>query len=210
MKTVVWTVSILSLLFLASAMAQDGLPNLTGKWVLNEKMSDDFAAVMKEAKSGGSEMPQGGGRGGGGKGGGGRGGGMGGGGKGGGGSRGDSEERQAKAQERMDRALKEYSHLEIYHAGIELNVTNGLDISHLLYTDGNEMTIWTQRGEAKATATWREDILVVEWKTRQDTVSRIREYTLGSEGRILTMIESLQLPGQDKSIEMTMVYELEE
>lgn len=205
MKAVVWTFAILSLLFLAPAMAQDSLPDLTGKWVLNEKMSDDFAAVMKEAKSGGSEMPQGGGRRGGGKGGGGRSGG-----RGGGGNQGDNEERQAQDQERMERALKEYSYLEIFHDGIELNVTNGLDISRLLYTDGSEMTIWTQRGEAKAKATWRKDILVVEWITRQDTVSRIREYTLGPEGRTLTMNESLQLPGQDKSIEITMVYELEE
>ena len=51
--------------------------------------------------------------------------------------------RQVKAQQRLIRIQEEYARLEIYHDGIELNVTNGLDISRLLFTDGRRMNIWT-------------------------------------------------------------------
>lgn len=210
MKSVVWIIAILALLFLSPARAQDEPPNLTGKWVLNKKMSDDFAEVMKEAKGGGQERPEGGGGRGGGKGGG--GGGRGGGGRGGGGRGGNGDQnpdRQTQDQERLNRALEEYSRLEIFHDGIELNVTNGLDITRLLYTDGREMSIWTQRGEAKATATWQDQMLMVEWKSDQDKLSRLRKYTLSDEGQKLTLLETLHPPGQDKAIDITMVYDLE-
>lgn len=215
MKSVVWISAILALLFLSPAHAQDDPPNLTGKWILNQKLSDDFAEVMKEAGGGGQERPQGGGGrgGGGGKGGGGRGGGGRGGGGRGGGSRGGGDDqnadRQTQDQERLNRALEEYSRLEIFHDGIELNVTNGLDITRLLYTDGREMTIWTQRGEAKATATWQDQMLMVTWKSGQESLSRVRKYTLSDEGQKLTLLETMHPPGQDQTIEITMVYDLD-
>ncbi len=200
---------ITPLLFLSAAQAQDDPPNLTGNWVLNEKESDDFAEVMREAM-GGSQGRGGGGMQGGGKGGG-RGGGRGGGGGGGrGGGMGDSEQdpgKAAKTQQRLTRAREEYSRLEIFHDGIELNVTNGLDITRLLFTDGRQMNIWTQQGEAKATATWQKQTLIVEWKTRQDTMNRIRYYTLSDGGQQLTMTESRRLPGKDKPVKITMVYD---
>jgi len=200
---------ITPLLFLSAAQAQDDSPNLTGNWVLNEKESDDFAEVMREAM-GGSQGRGGGGMQGGGKGGG-RGGGRGGGGGGGrGGGMGDSEQdpgKAAKTQQRLTRAREEYSRLEIFHDGIELNVTNGLDITRLLFTDGRQMNIWTQQGEAKATATWQKQTLIVEWKTRQDTMNRIRYYTLSDGGQQLTMTESRRLPGKDKPVKITMVYD---
>jgi hypothetical protein len=202
--------------------SQVRLPNFSGHWVLNIKESDDFAEVMREAmgggqsgRGGGMEGGRGGGMGGGhggGKGGG--GGGRGGGKGGGGGGRGSSDssgdqERQIKAQQKLARAQVEYSRLDIFHDGIELNVTNGLDISRLLFTDGRQMNIWTQRGEATATASWQERTLVVSWKTSQDTMSRIRYYTLSEGGQQLTMTESRRFPGQDKTVKITMVYNLE-
>ena len=190
--------------------SQVRLPNFSGHWVLNIKESDDFAEVMREAmggeqggRSGGMEGSSGGGMGGG------RGGGKGGGGGGrGSGSSGD-QEHQVKAQQKLARAQEEYSRLEIFHDGVELNVTNGLDISRLLFTDGRQMNIWTQQGEATATASWQERTLVVAWKTSQDTMSRIRYYTLSEGGQQLTMTESRRFPGQDKTVKITMVYDLQ-
>jgi hypothetical protein len=213
-----------SLLFVSSAWAQDNAvsdtlaidispdaqPNLTGNWVLNVKASDDMAAIMREAMGGGQSMGGGGmgGKGGGGGGGGGRGGG---GGKGGGsGNSGDDAARQAKAQQRLIRFQEEYSRMEIFHDGIELNVTNGLDISRLLFTDGRKMHIWTQQGEANATAHWKGRTLIVEWKTGQNTMSRIRNYTVSETGYQMIMTETRRLPGQDKTVKIRMVYDLGE
>ena len=194
---------------LAIDISHDAQPNLTGTWILNEKASDDMAAVMREA------MGEGPGIGGGGKGGsGGHGGGRGsgrGGGKGGGMSNsGDDPARQVKAQQRLARFQEEYSRMEIFHDGIELNVTNGLDISRLLFTDGRRMNIWTQQGEANATAHWQGRTLIVEWKTSQDTMSRIRNYTVSETGYQMIMTETRRLPGQDKTVKIRMVYDLEE
>ena len=98
--------------------------------------------------------------------------------------------------------------MEIFHDGIELNVTNGLDISRLLFTDGRRMNIWTQQGEANATAHWQDRTLVMEWKTRQDTMSRIRHYTVSETGFQLVMTETRRLPGHDKTVKIRMVYDL--
>ena len=184
-------------------------PNLTGNWILNEKASDDMAAVMQEAMGGGQSMGGGGKDGGGGRGGG-RGGGHGGGKDAGTGNSGDDQARQAKAQQRLIRIQEEYSRMEVFHDGIELNVTNGLDISRLLFTDGRSMNIWTQQGEANATAHWQGRTLIVEWKTSQDTMSRIRHYTVSETGFQLIMTETRLLPGQDKTVKIRMVYDLGE
>ena len=215
MKSVAWTawyILILSLLFLAEAKAQDTPPNLTGTWVLNEKESDDFPEVLQQTSGsgqGGLDSGMGKGRGGGGRGGGRRGdGGQGGGIDKGGGSSSGHQDRQVRAQQKLARVQEEYSHLEIFHDGIELNVTNGLDISRLLFTDGRQMNIWTQQGEASATASWQDRTLVVSWKTSQDTMSRIRYYNLAEGGQQLTLTENRRLPGQAKTVEIELVYDL--
>jgi len=69
------------------------------------------------------------------------------------------------------------------------------------------MNIWTQNGEARATATWQEQTLVVQWKTSQDTMSRIRRYTISEGGQRLTVKEKRRLPGHDRYVDITMVYD---
>lgn len=217
MKSFGWIILILSLLVAVSCLAQDDPPNLTGNWILNAGESDDLGAVMR-AGGGGGERPaggQGGGPGGGGGGGGrggGQGGGPGGGGHGGGkggGNQGQNEDRQAQAEERRAQQQEEYSRLEIFQDGIELNVTNGLDITRLLFTDGREMTIFTQQGEARAAASWEDNTLVVHWTTGGDQRARTRIYTLSEDGRKLNMTEERHLPGQDKTVKIRMVYDLQ-
>ncbi len=200
----------------------DSSPNLTGYWTINEKLSDDLQQVMMKAMGGGRGGGKGGGGGhggggggmggggrGGGMGGGGRGGGMGGGGRGGGmsGGGGDSSANNPQAQKRAEEMKQQYSRLEIFQDGDELNVTNGLDITRLLYTDGRTNTIWTQRGEAAATAIWEGSTLVIRWKTRQETLARVRYYSLDEEKKRLTVSEEIQIPNKDEVVKIRMVYD---
>jgi hypothetical protein len=197
-----------SLLAAAEEAAQDPAPNFTGNWALNKKRSDPIQPARPQGgKSGGGKSGRGmsgsGGRGGGGRSGG--GGGMSGGGGHGGG--GDAQQPSAQDQQKAMRLENELSRLEIFQEGIEMNVTNGLDISRLLFTDNRTMTIWTQRGEAKANAHWEGPTLIVQWKSGQDTMSRVRRYTLSESGFRLTVTEKRRLPGGDKYREMTLVYD---
>ena len=102
---------------------------------------------------------------------------------------------------------QEYSHLDIFHDGIELNVTNGMDISRFMYTDGRENTIFTQFGQATAKANWHGHSLDVEWKTRQDTTARVRHYQLSEDGQQLYVSEERNIPGQDKPVDIRLVYD---
>jgi len=192
-----------------SATAQtpeDSMPNFSGKWTLNKKLSDPIQPPQGKGGHGGGMS--GGSMIGGGRGGGGRGGGMGGMGGGGGGRRGGGNQQQSvQNQQRIARLQQELSRLEIFHDGVELDVTNGLDITRLIYTDGRTMNIWTQRGEANATANWEGPTLIVQWKTRQDTMSRIRRYTIDEGTNRLTVTEKRRQPGGDKYQEMVLVYD---
>ncbi len=196
-----------SVLAAAEEATTDTGPNFTGNWVLNKKMSDPIQPARPQGgKSGGGGGGGGGGRGGGGGGGrGGGGGGMsGGGGHGGGGG---GQQPSVQDQQKIMRLEKELSRMEIFHDGIEMNVTNGLDISRLIFTDNRTMTIWTQRGEAKANAHWEGATLIVQWKTGQDTMSRIRRYTLSDSGFRITVTEKRRQPNSDKYRELTLVYD---
>ncbi len=212
---------LLALLFMLLttplSLAQDNIqqhPNFTGNWALNISLSDNIQQVMMKAMGGGRPGgSQGGGKGGG-KGGGRRGGGMGGGGGGRGGSMGGrpgggSTGPNPQAQKRAEEMKVQYSHLEIFQEGVELNVTNGLDITHLLHTDGRTENIWTQRGEASATANWEDQLLVIRWKTRQDTMGRTRYYELDEDGTRLTVREEIRIPNSKDLVNVRLVYDLQ-
>jgi len=175
--------------------------NFTGQWILNTKLSDPIQPARPEGgRQQGGMSGGGGGRGGGGRGG------------GGGGGRGShaggsGQQPSVQDQQRAVRMQQELSRLEIFQDGIELNVTNGMDISRLLYTDGRTMNIWTQRGEAQAIATWEDRTLTVQWKTRTETMSRLRRYSLSDNGLQLTVTEKRRLPKGDKYREMTLIYD---
>ena len=200
--------------------AVDEAPDFNGQWVLNKQQSQDFAAIMRQemggmrgGKSGG--MSGGGGRGGGG--GGGRGGGGGGGGgRGGGGMGGQqpggSDENMAKMRERALRMQQEYSRLEIFNDGPELNLTNGLNISQLHFTDGRETSIWTERGEMKARTRWEGNSLRIQTtgtSERQKAPGRTRTFSLSEDGSQLILIEERTLPKKKDPITIRMVYDRE-
>lgn len=186
-------------------------PDLSGTWQLNTAKSDDPAQVMRKAMGGDrpqGERPGGGGgmRGGGGMAGG-RGGGRGGMGGGdqmgsGGGGR-DSQDMAKRGEEARQRNAR----LEIFLEGVELNVTDGLDITRLLHTDGRQDKIWTERGEVEATARWEGPALTVRWAGPRDKTGTVRRYELSEDGATLTVTDERPLPGQDKTVKIRMVYD---
>ena len=95
-------------------LAQDSLPDLSGKWVLNELLSTDLGAALKQAmgqsRGGGGRGEVGGGMSGG------RGGGMGGEGKGGGRGKGGgpSAGSTEEAQKHLEQIQLEHARLEIF------------------------------------------------------------------------------------------------
>jgi hypothetical protein len=173
-------------------------PDFTGVWTLSVESQAQLQAPRTEGAR------PGGGRGGersGGKGGGGRGGGRR------GGSRPEAEHGPtAQDSPRRAQILQELSRLEIFHDGVELNVTNGLDISRLLYTDGRTLTIWTQQGETTATANWQDQTLVVRWGSPRGSSERLRRYVLSPDGHQLTVTEERGASEGGKSQEMKLVY----
>ena len=203
---------------------EPGTVDLTGQWVLNEKLSEQPTPPQRPERrqgGGGQGGGPGGGMGGGPGGGmgggpgGGMGGGMGGGrggGRGGGMSRGggqddDSDSRQQQIARQMEELKKAKSSLEIYQEGLELNITDGLDITQLFYTDNRKTTIWTPRGEATATAHWEDAALLIEVQGQRDPGASVRTMQLNEDGSRLIVTESRPLPGQKKNMQIKLVYD---
>lgn len=200
------------------AQAQDqASPNLTGSWQMNQAKSDDIAAIMRKTMGGGrgpGEVPGGNmGRrdqiGGGMDGGRGRGRGMN------PGSQDDSPElgkdrdgqNSDEGMKRAEQIRQENAHLEIFQDGAELNITNGLDISQLLRTDGSPVTIWTERGEAQATALWEGPTLVVSFEMEKDRPRLVRRFHISEDGQTLTVTEERPLPGKEGKALLRLVYD---
>lgn len=207
---------IAAFLFLAAAaiptlaQAEGSTPpgDLTGQWVLNQSQSTDLAATTRQGMSGRS-----GGRGGqgGGMGRGGMGGGMGRGGRGGppgGGGRGSQGEGpSSQAQKHLEEMQKQIARLDIYQEGDELNLTNGLDITQLIYTDGRIHKIWTQRGEVEATSHWDEGVLVLSIQNPRHPEPHVRRFALSEDGSQLTVSEERPVPGQENPVTFKLVYD---
>jgi len=181
-------------------------PDLSGVWILDEKASDDPAAVMRRnwERTGGQRGGMGGpggmqGRGGGM---GGRQGGMQddpeGGGRGGPGG-GPGQDRDRTMQRRIAR-------LEIFSDGPEFDVTDGLDITRVLHTDGRTETVWTERGEQQATAAWQDGVLEVRWQGRGGP-GRTTRFSLEGDGKQLVVLEQVQMPGSDEEVTLRLVYD---
>lgn len=182
----------------------------SGAWVLNPQASDDIGAAFGKSRGDRPEGPPGGM-------GGGRGGrqGMGGGGRPGGGRMmdedrpvdpaGGEEGGNPDTQARL-RLQKEASRLDIFTDGTELNITNGLDVSRLLFCDGRETTIWTEFGEIRAGASWEDGTFREWWKPGRGP-GRTVTYRLAPDGNRLTVTEERNLPGNQGTVQLTLVYD---
>ena len=197
------TLSIL--LFLISggpASAQDPTPgDLSGQWVLDQSRSTDLTPPTPEAgrRGGGGRGGMSGGMGGGGRG-------MGGGPSGGRQRPQGNSDRSAEAQKRHEEMIQKISSLEIFQEGPELNLTDGLDITQLIYTDGRKHSIWTQAGEVQADARWEGPVLVLQLQGLRDKTPQVRRFQLSEDGQELTVTETRRFGGQDSETQIRLVY----
>jgi hypothetical protein len=207
MKTI-WTVAIFyfaAVAIPAISLAEDAsLPDLSGKWTLNASQSTDLDSAMGQGRGGrGEGMGRGGPGGGMGRGG--RGGPPGGGGPGGRG--GQDEARNSQVDSRREEMKKQIASLEIFQEGDELNLTNGLDITQLIYTDGRTHKIWTQHGEAEASSHWEDRALVLSIQNDRAPEPRVRRFTLSEDGNQLIISEQRPVPGQENPVTINLVYD---
>jgi hypothetical protein len=180
-------------------------PDFSGSWQLDPKASDDPAMIP-----GGGERGQGGPGSGGGRG---------------PGSRGrgptadpnqgtmpgegfdgsDAPERD-RDEAAGRQSAREFGQLEIFHAGDEFDLTDGMQVSRMLTIGGQPTEVFTPRGPAKATAAWDNDALLVTESDPQGQVRRTRQFQMSSDGGTLTVREIRHRPGKDGNHTMTMVY----
>jgi hypothetical protein len=184
------------------------LPNFSGTWLLNLELSERPTAPPADRE----HLPRGGGKGshqGGRRGGqGGRAGGPGAEGRG-----ADSRPQQPAAGREPKptrNRVQEMSRLEIFHDGPELNLTDGLAVSRLLFTDGRATTIWAENGEVTTTAVWQGADLVISWQTPADGAGRVQRFALSEDGRRLTVHEQRRVPGGEEFRSVTFVYDRRE
>ncbi len=214
-KTVL--LAILVLLVLPPALAADDQPvarpsGFNGAWTLDTARSDDPAKLMPKTGSPG-ERPGGGKGGGPGMGGGaGMGGGPGMGGGGQTGSRGGSFGGEPAGKSAGAGAPPEMaggrSRLVIFHEGPEFDVTDAMDISQSVTTDGRKCERWTHRGQVFETAKVEGGAIVVR-SEGQDGMTRTTTYELNADGGELTVLMSFKPPWADKEITMRSVYKRE-
>lgn len=194
--------------FLWSPVLAADHPDLSGDWVLDREASDDPRTVLRPPRDsgmGGGGMGGGGtGRGGMGRGGMGRGG-MGRGGMGGGRPSGEMPTNRGGEDGGPAAGLaKRIGKLTIFHAGDEIDLTDGLEISRLLRTDGKPAKVWTERGQVEATASWQGESLVVNW--RGGGVDRTSRFTLSGDGSRLEVLEEIVRPGGEDKSTLKLVY----
>lgn len=210
---------ILAVALLPAALAAGDKPVATpsgfnGAWTLDVARSDDPAKLMPKSAPTGNRP--GGGKGGGpgmGGGGGGMGGGpgMGGGGGGGGqsntrsGSFGGAPTGKAAGAGAPPEMTGGRSRLVLFHEGPEFGVTDAMDISQTVTTDGRKCERWTQRGQVFETAKSESGRIVVR-SEGQDGQVRTTAYELNADGSELTVLTTFKPPWADKDVSLRSVY----
>ncbi len=180
----------------AAADKTSGLPapKLTGKWIRNDDLSDDPAAVLRQAmRSGGARRPGGGGgRGGrGGGGGGGRGRGPGGGGPGAGG---------------FGDALSAAKQLSIVQDDSTVTMVARGGASQMFRLGGEPMKRRDRRGqEIEMRAEWANGALLVT--TSGGQAGSERRYVIDYKTGQLIVTTRMSLPQSDREVEFKVVYE---
>ena len=97
------------------------------------------------------------------------------------------------------------SRLVIFHAGPEFGVTDAMDISQTVTTDGRKSERWTQRGQVFETAVVEDGKIVVH-SEGQDGQVRTTSYELNADGTELTVLMAFKPPRADKDITLRSVY----
>lgn len=184
----------------APPVAAAARPDFSGRWQLDAKASDDPAARSPAAGRG-----RGGGRPGGGPG---RGpavnpgsGRM----PGEGFDGGESAAREI-GEAAGRRAAREFGRLEIFHAGDEFDLTDGMQVSRTLRIGSEPVEVFTPRGTVRAAAAWEGASLVLTERDEAGRVRRTRRLLLGPDPNTLTVKEIRHHPGADGDRALTLVY----
>ena len=90
-----------------------------------------------------------------------------------------------------------------------MNVTNGLEITHLMHTDGRSDIIWTPQGETNVTAEWEDQKLVIRLQDKRNPEPRTRYFSLAEEGKRLIIKEMISIPKKDEMVSDQLVYDLQ-
>jgi len=111
---------------------------------------------------------------------------------------------QKRMQKNMNNLQREIARLEIFQTGHEFNVTDGMDMTRLLYTDGRDNTGWTRHGKALATAEWTGKTLKVQVHGKDKKQGQVRHYTVSEGGSKLTVLlkKSLRPGGEPRTIRL--------
>lgn len=162
--------------------------SLNGRWILNEGLSDDPAALFAQQRGGGmgGAMGRGGGRGGGGM------------------DRpsGDVPKRGGGLPPGLAEGRRS---LVIFTEAEEFVVTDANDIVRLIYLDGRENETWTPRGKVLETARVMDGAVVV---VSQDERSggRTTRYAYDPESDRLTVQLDFRPQGAEKDVTLRSVY----
>ncbi len=181
-------------------ISDDGTPvNLSGLWIIDKKASDDLKQALIPSGDRGKGSGGGMSGGGGGRGGHGRGGGMGG--NIGGGAPSGIQERMMRNMKDLE---KEISRLEIFQTEHEFNVTDGMEMTRLIFTDGRDNKVWTRQGEAIAKGDWQNNTLKIEIQSAGKKQGQVRHYTLSEDGNKLTVLfkKSMGPSGEPKTLRL--------
>jgi hypothetical protein len=199
--TVVFAVLAVGLLLIPSPTAAGEMSSvdISGRWRINDNLSDDPREVMQQKKQ---EMRASRGAGGGLEGGrGGRGGGGFGGGKfGGGGSR-----NQEEMQERFRQLEQGRRDITILQQGDDVTMIYAGGDTITVVADGKKHKRETKAGEVEVRSSWQDLALEVTIK-RYEGTEMTRLYRLSNEGR-LEVVSLIQLPRGDETIEIVTVYD---
>jgi len=187
----------------------NGRPDFSGKWTLNEDLSEDPRTKMQEAGGGGGG--RGGGRGGGGGGWGGRGGGGGGyggrGGMGGGGQRGGEDSGDSSGDSdrssRLAETLAAQKVLTISHKDPEVVITDLNGHARTFYTDARKVEEERSEGTAKIQTKWKDRTIVVVTKAGNRTITDT--YERAADGARLFLTTKME--GGRRSFSFRRVYE---
>ena len=119
---------------------------------------------------------------------------------------GSGRSERGRAEAMAGETSREAAELEIFQAGDEFNLTDGMQVSQMLRIGGEPTELLTPRGSLMASATWEGEILAVTERDPKGEVRRTRQFSLSPDRSVLTVRDIRHRPGKDGDLALTMIY----